>query len=133
MDTTDCAFSLRQLVPWIKEGLVVLIPEPGDFDQPLRFKTWDLATKRLAGTRPDPEDIDESMIKARTRRALLLAPLGYWEQKITEINPGISDAVVRKVLSDSGGSGAGLSGSKRALSESSSPERTGGIDQPGGR
>ena len=55
MDTTDCAFSLRQLVPWIKEGLVVLIPDPGDFDHPLRVKTWDLATKGLAGTRPSAD------------------------------------------------------------------------------
>jgi len=100
IQTLRLIYQLGQLAPWIDAGLVVLIPDPGDFDRSLRVKTWDLATARLKGTRPSPEDIDRSMIKARTRRALLLSPRDYIERTLREANPGITEDLVAEVLQD---------------------------------
>ncbi len=100
IQTLRLIYQLGQLAPWIDAGLVVLIPDPGDFDRSLRVKTWDLATARLKGTKPSDEDIDQSMIKARTGRALLLSPRDYVERTVRETNPGISDDMVMKFLED---------------------------------
>ncbi len=98
IQTLRLVYQLRLLAPWIDAGLVVLIPDPGDFDRALRVKTWDLATIRLKGSKPSPEDIDQSMIRERTRRSLLLAPRSYWERKTREVNPEISDEELRELL-----------------------------------
>lgn len=100
IQTLRVIYQLSQLAPWIEAGLVILIPDPGDFDRSLRVKTWDLATARLTGTNPSDEDIDQSMIKARTGRAFLLSPRNYLERMIREANPGITDDMVVKVLED---------------------------------
>lgn len=47
IQTLRLIYHLRILAPWIVAGLVVLIPDPGDFDQSLRLKTWELAHKRF--------------------------------------------------------------------------------------
>jgi hypothetical protein len=98
IQTLRLVYQLGLLAPWIEAGLVILIPDPGDFNRALRVKTWDLATARLKGSSPSAEDIDQSMIKARTRRALLLSPRSYWERKAREFDPGISDEEVRKLV-----------------------------------
>jgi hypothetical protein len=100
IQTLRVIFQLSQLAPWIDAGLVVLIPDPGDFDRSLRVKTWELAAARLKGTKPSVDDIDESMIKARTRRALLLSPRKYLERSMREGNPGITDEMVEQTLKD---------------------------------
>jgi hypothetical protein len=86
------------LTPWIEAGLVVLIPDPGDFNRQLRVKTWDLAAARLRGWRPSDEDLDQSAAMQRARKTMLLYPRSYMERMTREANPGISDEVVRKVL-----------------------------------
>jgi hypothetical protein len=103
LQTLRWIYQLAQLAPWIDAGLVTLIPDPGDFDRPLRLKTWDLAAKRLDGSKPsdeDDEDIDQSAIKARTRRAFLCSPRDYLDRITREKNPGISDEDVQKVLDE---------------------------------
>jgi hypothetical protein len=100
LQTLRLIYQLGQLAPWIYAGLVILIPDPGDFDRSLRVKTWDLAMKRLDGTKPTDEDIDLSAIKARTRRVFLCSPRDYLERMTRQANPGISDELVKKVLDD---------------------------------
>jgi hypothetical protein len=100
LQTLRVVYQLYQLSPWIHAGLVVLIPDPGDFDQSLRLKTWDLATARLKGVKVSDEDIDQSMIKAKTRRAFLLSPRDYLERMIREVNPEITDVALAKELDD---------------------------------
>lgn len=95
IQTLRLAYQLALLAPWIEANLVTLIPDPGDFNRALRVKTWNLAATRLKGSKPSAEDIDQSMIKQRTRRALLLSPRSYLERKARELNPGISDDDVR--------------------------------------
>ena len=41
-----------QLSPWIASGIVVMMPDPGDFDYPLRKATWDSARERWKGKEP---------------------------------------------------------------------------------
>ncbi len=98
IQTLRVVYQLRLLAPWIDAGLVVLIPDPGDFNRALRVKTWDLAAARLKGWEPSSEDLDASMMKQRTRRSFLLAPRGYLERMAREANPGISDDEVRRLM-----------------------------------
>jgi hypothetical protein len=98
IQTLRLVYQLGLLAPWIEAGLVILIPDPGDFNRVLRVKTWDLATARLKGSKPSAEDIDQSVIKERTRRALLLSPRSYWERKAREFDPGMSDEEVQNLV-----------------------------------
>jgi hypothetical protein len=100
IQTLRLVYQLKLLAPWIEAGLVLLIPDPGDFDRSLRVKTWDLATARLKGWKPSKEDIDQSMIKKRTRRAFLLSPRSYIERTARESDPTLSDDDIR-ALADS--------------------------------
>jgi hypothetical protein len=49
LQTLRLVCHLALLAPWIEAGLVILIPDPGDFDRQLRAKTWNLAATRLKG------------------------------------------------------------------------------------
>ena len=100
LQTIRLVYHLMLLAPWIEAGLVVLIPDPGDFNRKLRVETWDLAKTRLEGVKPGPEDIDGSIMKQRTRDTFLLAPRSYLERITRESTPGISDSKVQKVLDD---------------------------------
>lgn len=100
LQTLRIVFHLLLLSPWIDAGLVMLIPDPGDFDWSLRNKTWKLAQERLEGWEPSAEDIDSSAIKWRTRRSFLMAPRDYLERVTREATPGISDEQIQNVLSE---------------------------------
>lgn len=100
LQTLRLIYQLAQLAPWIYAGLVILIPDPGDFDHSLRLKMWGLAMKRLNGSKPSQEDIDQSVVKARTRRAFLCSPREYLKRMTREANPGISDEDVEKLLDE---------------------------------
>ena len=100
IQTLRLVYQLKLLAPWIEAGLVVLIPDPGDFSRALRVKTWGLAETRLKGWKPSSEDLDQSVIRERTRRSLLLMPRSYLERKAREVSPGISDDEVREFVED---------------------------------
>ena len=100
IQTLRLVYQLKLLAPWINADLVVLIPDPGDFDHSLRLKTVSLAAARLKGTKPSKEDIDQTMMRDRTAKALLLAPRRYLDRMVRKTNPGISDEKVREVLDD---------------------------------
>jgi hypothetical protein len=98
LQTIRLVYHLMLLAPWIEAGLVVLIPDPGDFNRQLRVKTWELADARLKGWHPSDQDLDQSAVRQRTLRALLLSPRCYWEQKTRESAPEMSDEEVQKFL-----------------------------------
>jgi len=98
LQTIRLVFHLVLLAPWIEAGLVVLVPDPGDFNRDLRVKTWDLATSRLKGWKPSAEDVEASVMKQRTGNSLLLMPREYVERKARQFNPGLSDAEVGKLV-----------------------------------
>jgi hypothetical protein len=96
--TIRVVFHLMLLAPWIYAGLVVLIPDPGDFDRSLRLSTWNLASTRLKGWKPSDEDLDNSIIREKTRRTFLMAPSGYLRRMVREANLGISNEEVERVV-----------------------------------
>ena len=98
IQTIRLVFHLMLLAPWIEAGLVVLIPDPGDFNRDLRVKTWSLAETRLSGQKVTSEEAYRSVMAQRTRNALFLMPRKYLEEKTREFNPGISDKEVRDVV-----------------------------------
>jgi hypothetical protein len=98
IQTLRVVFHLMLLSPWIVAGLVVLIPDPGDFNRQLRVKTWDLASDRLKGWKPSDEDMEHALIRERTQDTFLMAPRDYLERMARESNPGISDDDVRKTV-----------------------------------
>jgi hypothetical protein len=98
IQTLRVVFHLMLLAPWIDAGLVVLVPDPGDFDRQLRVKTWNLATERLRGWSPSDEDMEHSLIRERTQNVLFLAPRDYLERTIRESDPELSDDRVRDLV-----------------------------------
>jgi hypothetical protein len=99
LQTLKLVFHLVLLAPWIDAGLVVLIPDPGDFNRELRVKTWNLAGARLKGWKPSDQDVDASMLKRRMRRMLLLlSPRDYLERTVREVDPDLPDDKIRSLL-----------------------------------
>jgi hypothetical protein len=98
LQTLRLVYHLMLLAPWIEAGLVVLIPDPGDFNRQLRVQTWDLAATRLKGWEISTEDLDKSAMKQRARNTFLVAPRSYLEHMAREVNTGISDEDVRKLM-----------------------------------
>jgi hypothetical protein len=98
IQTIRLIFHLMLLAPWIVANLVLLIPDPGDFNRHLRVQTWNLASARLKGWKPSREDIDKSVMKRRTQNTLLLAPREYLERKAREVDPDASEEEIRKFL-----------------------------------
>ena len=98
LQTLRLIFHLALLAPWIQAGLVVLVPDPGDFDRQLRVKAWDLAKERLKGWEPSEEDIENTAMKRRAMRMFLLHPRQYMERTLRESNPSICDDEVRQFL-----------------------------------
>jgi hypothetical protein len=98
IQTLRLVFHLTLLAPWIEAGLVVMIPDPGDFDRSLRVSTWNLASERLKGWKPSDEDLEHALIRERTQRTFLMAPRDYLEHMARETNPGISEEEVRRVV-----------------------------------
>ena len=98
IQTLRRVYQLKLLTPWIEAGLVILIPDPGDFNRSLRVKTWGLAAERLKGWKAIPSDIDELVMKERTRKSFLMMPRHYLERTIREVHPDISDEEVRSLV-----------------------------------
>jgi hypothetical protein len=98
LQTLRLVYHLMLLAPLIEAGLVILIPDPGDFNRDLRVRTWDLATKRLQGWKPSDEDLDISLVMHRAMRTMLLFPRSYMEEKAREAIPGISDPDTKKLM-----------------------------------
>lgn len=98
LQTLRLVFHLVLLAPWIDAGLVVLIPDPGDFNRELRVKTWRLATERLKEWSPSDEDLDGSMLKHRTMRTFLLSPRDYLNRIVREMDPDLSEDKIQSFL-----------------------------------
>jgi hypothetical protein len=98
IQTLRRVYQLKLLAPWIEAGLVILIPDPGNFDRALRVKTWDSAEARLKGWMPSPEDTDESVMKERTQKSFLMMPRHDLERNVREVHPEMSDEEVLRLV-----------------------------------
>jgi hypothetical protein len=99
-DTLKLIFFTMLLAPWIEAGLVTIVPDPGNFDFPLRKKTWDLASERLKGWTPGEEDTPdyEPAAKADFARFISMLPKEHLAHKVREVHPGIPEHEVAEVL-----------------------------------
>lgn len=98
VQTLRLVYHLRMLAPWVVAGLVVLVPDPGDFDRTLRVRTWDMAKKRLGDGGLTDEDIESSSAHRKTHDLFYLSPSSYIADKVRETNPGITDEEVENVI-----------------------------------
>jgi hypothetical protein len=98
LETLRTVFYLMLIAPWIEKGFVILIPSPGDFDVELRNRTFESAFGRLKANPITQADIDASFMKQKVRRLFASAPPEYLDRMAREANPGISDALVAKLL-----------------------------------
>ena len=98
VQTLRLVYHLRILAPWIAAGLVVLVPDPGDFDRALRMKTFDMAAKRFGDGGLTDEDIDSLSARHKTNDLFYLSPPSYIADKVREANPGITDDEVKNVI-----------------------------------
>jgi len=100
IDTIKLIFFIGLLEPWIRAGLVTLIPDPGDFEYALRKQTWELARERHKDWKPSREDLEDFEPAAREDfgRVWLTLPKEYLARKIREVTPEISDQLVADTL-----------------------------------
>jgi hypothetical protein len=98
LQTLRVAYQLAMIAPWIVADIVVLMPEPGDFNKALFFKTAELARARLGDDFLDDVDIEEMATTDAKKMELYLLPDDHIARKLREINPGISDEEVEAIV-----------------------------------
>jgi hypothetical protein len=98
LQTLRVAYQLAMLAPWIAADIVVLMPEPGDFNPEFFFKTAEMARARLGDDFLADEDIEEMATTDARIRELYLLPDDHIAQKLREITPGITDEKVADVV-----------------------------------
>ena len=98
LQTLRVVHQLAMLAPWIVADIVVMMPEPGDFDPALFWKTAEMAKARLGDDFMADVDVEElSTTQARMREFYLL-PDGHIERKVRELNPEITQSEVDSLL-----------------------------------
>ncbi len=100
-DTLKWVLYILNLAPWILQGHVIIIPDPGDFDYGLRKQTWDLAQVRLKDIKPrDLEnELDwEKYAEADFKRLWLATPPDAMRQKLKEHDPKMSDQKIEEMM-----------------------------------
>jgi hypothetical protein len=98
IQTLRLVYHLRILAPWIAAGIVLMVPDPGDFDYQLRIKSFGLATARFGKIPLSELDIDRSSTARRFRDILDMSPQSYLDRMAREAVSGITDSEVADVL-----------------------------------
>jgi hypothetical protein len=98
METLRVVYQLGMLTPWIVAGIVILMPDPGDFNRPLLMETARMAFARLKNDPITEEDVEDMSTKDRVFREFYLMPPENFAAQLRETNPGISDEEIAKVL-----------------------------------
>lgn len=99
-ETIKNVLLLLQLAPLIDAGIVLLIPDPCDFDYKLRKNTWDMAKERLKNWEPSKKEFDafEPLYKDDFMRGMWGLPEESLKRKIRSASPQISDREMEDVL-----------------------------------
>lgn len=102
IDTTlKCVVFMLKLEPWIRAGIVQIIPEPGDFDYPLRMQVFEMAEKRSKSIPKEAFDIhdaDFSYSKQDMLRSYLHGPQEYVISLFRRAVPSLKDKSDKEVL-----------------------------------
>jgi hypothetical protein len=97
-DTLKLLLFVGTLDPWVRAGLVTLVPNPNLYDPELFRRTAALAKDRLRGYKPTPQDIRDVSVEEETKRMFMTAPLSFFERTARELNPDLSEAGVQELL-----------------------------------
>jgi len=100
-DTLKLIYFLSQMDPWIRSGIVKLIPDPGDFYPGLKMETWRLAEARRAGQPLDPGDLEDGRRVGfeELRRVLLARPAEEIVKSIEESGERLTEKQKKELLS----------------------------------
>jgi hypothetical protein len=74
-DTLRLVYFLSLVSPWIRSGLLQLIPNPSDFYPGLRQETWRRAKIRWGDRKPSPEDLTEGHLRGREEMSRVVQAL----------------------------------------------------------
>lgn len=99
-DTLTLLHFIKELTPWLDAGLVMLIPDPSDFDFELRDKTIESARKLAETWEFTREELDEILrpSKEEHRRFFMSLPDAELAKLARKATPEITDQQVRDVL-----------------------------------
>lgn len=91
-DTIRRLYFLLEADPWIRSGLVTLLPNPGEFDFGFRDEALRLAKERSKHFKFSKEDLEENSREGKEdfRRFIRRLPKDELVRKMYELNPGIS-------------------------------------------
>ena len=98
IQTLRVVYQLAMLAPCVATGIVIMIPDPADFNLALLFRTAQMAMARLGPNFLTDEDVEDMVAAESLQKQFYLSPPEYMAQKAREAIPGISDNEVRKIV-----------------------------------
>jgi hypothetical protein len=98
IQTLRVVYQLAMLAPWIAAGIVVLIPDPGDFDHAFFLKTVEMAKARLGKDFLSEEDVSDTASAEMMSKTFYLSPPDYLAREARKTFPDISDEDVKNIL-----------------------------------
>jgi hypothetical protein len=98
-DTLRVLHFLMEVEPWIRNGLVTLIPAPGDFDFHLRDQSAKAAEERWKSLDFKLDEMLEDRLssKGQFRRFILNLPKNEWANKARELFPRCSSTQIEEI------------------------------------
>ena len=97
-DTLRTLFQLLAMAPWVDQGFVTFIPNPGEFDRDLLMKTVALAEERLKKNPITDEDVHDSIFREQTLKKFKSSPPDYLARIYREMDPDVSDDQVQDLV-----------------------------------
>jgi hypothetical protein len=99
-DLLKLLYSMKMLDPWIRGGIVKLIPEPGYFDRKLDAWTVETAARRMQGVTFSEEEQEEMASDARNdvHRLMKRMPRELQLRWAREYDPSMSDEAANDLL-----------------------------------
>ena len=98
IQTLRVVYQLAMLAPWVAAGIVVMIPDPGDFNRSLLMSTVEMAQARLGKNFLSEHDTEDLASAKAMMKEFYLSPPSHLAQKAREANPGITDEEVKNLL-----------------------------------
>lgn len=97
-DTIRLLYFLKEAEPWIRSGIVTLVPNPGKFDLEFWKESVSLAKERTERFQFTEEDLDENSQEGKEdfRRFIRRLPKEELLQTLRKENPGISVATAEQ-------------------------------------
>jgi hypothetical protein len=98
VQTLRVVYQLAMLAPWIAAGIVVMMPDPGNFNHPLLLKTVDMAKARLGPDFLSEQDIEDTASTDAMMKLFYLSPPDHLAEKARAAISGISAEEIKNVL-----------------------------------